>query len=85
MDAELADIARNINAVRVTAEYMEHLKQNYHMLSDQYQACLQIAQGKQKEGGFLDPAFFQYCDTKKRKLFLKMKVWESAHPSLDDH
>ena len=82
---DLAAITRNIHAVHVTSEYIKYLKQNYHVLSDQYQACLQIAKGDQTEGGYLDQAFLEYCDKKQKKLFFKLKMWESAHPSLCEY
>ena len=85
MEAEKLDlktIAMLINAAGVTTEYKKHLKQNYHMLKDQYHTCDQFVQGHQNAKKCLDPDFVEYCHKKKRKLFFKMRVWESAHPSL---
>ena len=79
---DLDAIAIAIHAVHVTPEYMEHLKQNYHVLYDEYYTCWNIAKGDQKDGGFLHPAYVEYCDKKQKELFFKLKVLECAHPSL---
>ena len=78
---DLDSIAMTLGSARVEDAYKAHLKQNYHMLNDQYQTCVQITNGQQNELGFLDPNFVEYCKKKQRKLLFKKRVWENAHPS----
>ena len=79
---DLETIAMLINAAGVTLEYKKHLKQNYHMLKDQYHTCDQMVTGYQNTKKCLDAEFLEYCRKKTKKLFFKMRVLENAHPWL---